>query len=597
MPTKSQSVPVIPISPGIAVGRVLLIRKRSHSTLPELRFIPAENIPAEIDRFNDAIKRTKAQLIDLKKRLEEKLNTHDADIFDAHLMLVDDRSLTGEVEKRIKENLWTAEYALYDTADHFSKIFANIADEYLQERAVDIRDVAERMMANLEEMAPAEDIDDRRIVIAPTLTPSETVTLDSSKVLGFAVESGSATCHTAILARSMELPAVAGVPPEILSSLGSDDKVIIDGFSGRLIINPDARTEESYRIRAKSADELSNELRQDKELRPETTDGFEIELAINLENADQIPELAKTGAGAVGLFRTEYLFINAPQPPDEEKQFEIYKQLLLDAEDAPVTVRTMDLGGDKLEDSLYYHNEDNPFLGLRGIRFCLYGRRDLFETQLRALLRAGLYGDLRIMLPMVSSVMEVLEVKKIILTLQEQMTEQGIEHVHHPKLGVMIETPVAALMAEHLAEHVDFFSLGTNDLVQYTMAIDRGNEKVAYLYRPSHPSILQLIRMCTAAAKKHNIYVSVCGQMASDPEMIPLLAGLGVNELSTVPGALPVIRRVIRSISMHEAEMTVRAALNCATAKETLALSMKLLQKYAPEIVTPQPIIQENDAL
>ena len=586
MLTPGQCFEVLAISPGIAVGRVQPVRRKNSTGAPVLEKISPDQVEQELALLGQTIQKTRDQLMILKQTVREKLQSvDDAGIFDAHLMLLDDRALLHEVETRIKDKLWPVEYALYDTAEHFAKVFANIPDDFLRERAADIRDVADRMIGNLSPHVEEKNSrDDRRIIVASTLSPSETAGLDSNQILGFAIETGSATCHTAILARSMRLPAVAGVPAEIITSLSVDDKVIIDGFSGRLIVNPDARTEESYRLRARSAAAFYNALEQDKKLRPETTDGFEIELAINMGSVEEISELKNTGASGVGLLRTEFLFFGTRQLPDEEKQFEIYRKILVSAEDAPVTVRTLDIGGDKLDDEIFRSQEANPFLGLRGIRLCLYERRDLFKTQLRALLRAGVYGNLRIMFPMVSSVLEVLEVKKLISEIQEELSQEKYDFVRHPVLGVMIETPAAVLMADELARHVDFFSIGTNDLVQYTMAIDRGNERVAYLYKPAHPAILKLIAETAAAAKRNNIFAGVCGQMAAEPEFVPLLVGLGINELSVDPGSVPLVRRVIRSISLYEAEKTASAAMICPNAAESLQVSMELLERCAPEI-------------
>ena len=593
MLTAGQSFQVLAISPGIAVGRVQPVRRKSSSGAPVLEEITAEMVPAELERVRKAIETTRQQLMSLQSAVREKLKSEDdAGIFKVHLQLVDDPFLLREVENRITKRLWTAEYALYDTAQHFSKVFANIQDEFLKERAADICDVSDRLLNNLTmQENSSSDRDDRRIIVASTLSPSETAGLDPRKVLGFAIESGSATCHTAILARSMGLPAVAGVPAEIINSLTADDKIIIDGFSGRLIVNPDSRTEDSYRLRARSAQAFFTELAQESSLRPETTDGFEIELAINMGNVDNISELKNTGATAVGLLRTEFLFMGQ-ELPGEEEQFEVYKQLLTAAEDAPVTVRTMDVGGDKLDNNIYRTLEANPFLGLRGIRLCLFERLDLFRTQLRALLRAGVYGNLRIMFPMVSSVLEVLETKQLIAELQQELERENVEFVRNPVIGVMIETPAAALMADELGKHVDFFSIGTNDLVQYTMAIDRGNERVAYLYKPAHPAILRLIAMTVAAARKNNIFVGVCGQMAAEPEFVPLLLGLGVHELSVDPHSVAMVRRVIRSISLYEAEKTVQQALACPHATASLELSIELLKRCAPEISS---VLEESD--
>ena len=586
MTQPSQTIQAIAVSPGIAIGRVLRLRTHSHLLEPEPHKLAPEEVEAELKRFHTAQEVTRKQLTELRERLRTRLNSQDADIFEAHLLLVDDKMFVGAVEKGISEDHYTADYALYQATEHFAAVFSGMEDEYLRERGADIRDVASRIMDNLSEAHNHEiGMDDRRIIVGNSLSPSETAQLDQGKVLGFAVETGSATCHAAILARSMKLPAVVGIPPELPDSLSAADKLILDGYTGKIIINPDARTEEAYRLKAEAAGALYNKLEQEKTLRPETTDGFMVQLAANLDTPEKIEEVKGSGACGIGLFRTEYLFLNRVQPPDEEEQFEVYKHLLIAGGDNPVIVRTLDVGGDKFNTNLYRTAEQNPFLGLRGIRLCLHERRDLLETQLRALLRAGIYGNLRVMLPMVSSVQEVLDVRGMLEHLATQLDHEGQEYVSRLSLGVMIETPAAALLAEHFAPLVDFFSIGTNDLVQYTMAIDRSNERVAYLYRPTHPAILELIRRTVEAARRHNIWVSVCGQVAAEVRVVPLLVGLGVHELSMAPASIPLVRRAIRSMSMHEAEKTAQEALRCSNAGDALALSEALVRRCAPEIL------------
>ncbi len=585
MTLPSQTLNAIAVSPGIAIGRVMRIHSRNRYQEPEAARIAPDKAEAEIARYHAAQELTRKQLHELQNQVRNKLNSRDADIFEAHLLLVDDRALTAEVENQIAKSHYTAQYALYRAAEKFAGVLAAMKDEYLKERATDIRDVTARIMDNLNDLPTGEiDLDDRRIIVAQSLTPSETAQLDAKKVLGFAVETGSATSHTAILARSMQLPALVGIPPELPEQLSADDKLIIDGYAGKLIINPDQRTEEAYRLKAQTAGKLYSELERENTLRPETTDGFMVQLAANLDSLDKLDEVKRYGACGIGLFRTEYLFMNQSKLPTEEEQLEVYKQLLIASDETPVIIRTLDVGGDKFNTNIYRTNESNPFLGLRGIRLCLHERRDLFDTQLRALLRAGVYGNLRVMLPMISSVREVVQVRAIVEELQHQLEKEGREFVSRLNLGVMIETPAAALMSEKLAPLVDFFSIGSNDLVQYTMAIDRGNERVAYLYRPSHPAILELIRKTVEAARNHNIWVSVCGQMAADAFLAPLLIGLGVHELSMAPASIAVIRRVIRSMSMHEAEKAAQAALDCANASDSLAISSELLRRCAPEI-------------
>ena len=587
MALPTQTIQAIAVSPGIAVGRTMRVTGQARYSEPEARRIGDAEIPDELARYSSALSLTRSQLMELRQEVRDKLKAQDAEIFDAHLLLVDDKAMTAEVEKGIRENHYAAEYALYLATEHFVSVFSGMADEYLRERASDIRDVAVRIFANLTNIYANNgeiDLDDRRIIIAQSLSPSETAKLDPAKVLGFAVVTGSATSHTAILARSMQLPALVGLPPELPERLTADDKLIIDGFSGKLLINPDARTEEAYRLKMAEAGQLRTQLESESELRPETTDGFIVQLAANLDSPDMVDEVKRSGASGIGLFRTEYLFLNRQTLPEEEEQFELYKKLLVGCDNAPLIVRTLDVGGDKFSANIYRSNEANPFLGLRGIRLCLHERRDILETQLRALLRAGVFGTLRVMLPMVSSVREVIEVRSLVSQLQQQLENEGKEFVSNLSLGIMVETPAAALMADRFAPLVDFFSIGTNDLVQYTMAIDRGNERVAYLYRPAHPAILELIRRTVEAANRHNIWVSVCGQVAADAAMVPLLVGLGVHELSMTPSAIAVVRRVIRSMSMYEMEQAALAALNCTNATDALAVSEALLNLRAPEL-------------
>ena len=575
----------IAVSPGIGIGRVMKLAGPGN-VAPERLEIPEEGIQGELDRFKNALEATEEQLAALQQELRRKLNNLDADIFKAHLMMVHDRAFVTEVERRIRQEKCNAEYALHETLNHFQKVFSAIKDEYLRERFLDLRDVGPRVMDNLTNAAEVMlGLDGRRVIVAASLTPSETARLDTSRVLGFVLETGSVTSHTAILARSLNLPAVVGVPGTALTDLCAADKLIIDGFSGRVIVNPDSRTEEAYRLKARAADQFHAQMRAESDLPSETIDGFSIPLAVNLDSACcDISSFKGMGSAGIGLVRTEFMFLNPHHHPSEAEQFEIYKKLLIDAGELPVVIRTMDIGGDKMAAGITTVTEENPFLGLRGIRLALRERRDLFRTQLRALLRAGVYGNLHIMLPMISGVGEVLETREIIDALSVELTDEGIEHVRELPLGVMIETPCAALIAGELSKVCDFFSIGTNDLVQYTRAIDRSNEHVAYLYHPAHPSVLKLIKMTVDGAKEGGIPVSVCGQMAADPALALLLVGLGVNELSMVDSAVPVVRRAIRSVSMCEAQELAEKALNCARASEVESLISGVLRERCPEL-------------
>lgn len=575
----------IAVSPGIGIGRVMKLAGPGN-VAPERLEISDEGIQGELERFRSALEATEEQLSALQKELRRKLNNLDADIFNAHLMMVHDRAFVTEVERRIQQEKCNAEYALHETLNHFQKVFSAIKDEYLRERFLDLRDVGTRVMDNLTNAAEVMlGLDGRRVIVAASLTPSETARLDTSRVLGFVLETGSVTSHTAILARSLNLPAVVGVPGTALTDLCAADKLIIDGFSGRVIVNPDSRTEEAYRLKARAADQFQAQMRAENDLPPETIDGFSIPLAVNLDSACcDISSFKGMGSAGIGLVRTEFMFLNPHHHPSETEQFEIYKKLLIDAGELPVVIRTMDIGGDKMAAGITTVTEENPFLGLRGIRLALRERMDLFRTQLRALLRAGVYGNLHIMLPMISGVGEVLETREIIDGLSVELTDEGIEHVRELPLGVMIETPCAALIAGELSKVCDFFSIGTNDLVQYTRAIDRSNEHVAYLYHPAHPSVLKLIKMTVEGAKEGGIPVSVCGQMAADPALALLLIGLGVNELSMVDSAVPVVRRAIRSVSMCEAQEIAEKALNCARAFEVESLISGVLRERCPEL-------------
>ena len=585
MLTPSCNIQAIPVAPGIAIGRIMRIGGNLND-VPEPVVLDDSMAGPEMIRFQTALEATRSQLEGLQKKLQEKLADSEAGIFDAHILLLDDQMLLDEVKKGILQEHFSAEYATYATIEKFSAVFNDVNDEYLKERAADLRDVGSRILKNISGFEAVKvSYNEPRIVVASNLTPSETVDLDRDFVLGFATETGSATSHTALLAKSLKLPAVVGMPRELLEHLTVADKLIIDGFTGKVIVNPDERTEESYKLKLQEEQKFYVALEEERNLPPETIDGFRIQLAANLDAEQDYAEVRQAAAFGVGLFRTEFIFMNPDELPDEECQFNIYKKLLVAAGNDPVTIRTIDVGGDKLNSGIHRASEQNPFLGLRGIRLCLHERPDIFTTQLRALLRAGVYGDLRVMLPMVSSIFELRETKEIIAGLQKQLLAEGIPCVERLKIGTMIETPVAAIMAQKFAPEVDFFSIGTNDLIQYTMAVDRSNERVAYLYRPTHPAILHLIRNTVEAAREHNLYVSVCGQMAESIMLTPLLIGLGVNELSMPTVSIPTQRRMIRSLESFACEELVAKALKCSHATEVLALVREMIERCAPEML------------
>jgi phosphotransferase system enzyme I (PtsI) len=577
----------IAASPGIAIGNILLIKEHSTSYSESSdEPIDPDKVEEEIDRFHSALDKTRNELLDLQKRIQDKLESREASIFDAHLLIVDDQMLMSEVEDVVRRQHKTADYAFFKVIERYVAAISVMPDKYIKERAADIKDVGSRVLSNLREtQRPVLDhLVEKRVIIARDLTPSDTALLDREMVQAFAIETGTNTSHTAILARSMEIPAVVGIPGEIFATLNNDDEIIVDGYIGTVITNPSQKTKELYKMKAEEEGRFYIDLIRESRLRPETVDGFTIQLASNIETINDIQAAKKFGTCGVGLFRTEYMYLNSNRLPSEDEQYETYKKLILDMNGEPVVVRTLDIGGDKLDQNISSHVEQNPFLGLRAIRLCLRERRDLLRTQLRAILRASAYGNLKIMFPMISCVEEVHEAKEFMDEIKEELAGLKIDHNIHIETGIMIETPSAALMAEKLAKIVDFFSIGTNDLVQYTMAIDRSNEKVAYLYHPANPAILELIKRVVDAARRNNIWVSLCGQMAGNPKYTPLLVGMGIHELSMSPISLGAVRRIIRKLTMHEAEKAVEEALRCSTADEALEVSLELLQKISPDI-------------
>lgn len=574
----------LPVSPGVAIGRAL--RYGTSSAEPEKRLIDADDTENELAALDLAIRNTRQDIARLHADLKQKLDSESAEIFNAHLMIVSDPGLLKDAKKLIREELFCAEYAFFTAAARYARVLREMPDEYFRERADDVRDVALRVVGQLQKEKDSSGgaSEGKRIIFARDLAPSETASLDRNLVLGFALENGSMTSHTSILARSLHLPAVVGLPPEAMSELSAADRVIIDGYSGKVILNPEKRTEETYVLKAEAAGKFYSGLQRDHALQAETRDGFTVQLAANLSSLDNLDEVKSSGAQGVGLFRTEFLLFRSSALPGEEEQFEIYRDLMLANEHKPVIIRTFDVGGDKFAPAFGKPQEANPFLGLRGIRLCLREQRELFRAQLKALLRAGEFGDLRIMLPMVSVTEEIFETRNLILELHKELAAEKKSFSKQCKLGVMIETPAAALLVDRISAVADFLSIGSNDLVQYTLAIDRSNESVSYLYQPSHPVILGLIARCVAAARRHNIWVGICGQMAGEVELVPILLGLGVNELSMECSSIGAVRRLIRALYLHQAEDLAAQVLECSTAAEALELSRRLIRSADPEL-------------
>lgn len=576
----------IPASPGIAIAPVYLSRpQEKHTVAVENTQIDPESADSEIELFKQSLERTRNEIKDLQSTLRDSLDERDAAIFDAHLLIVDDRMLSTEVVNLIRKKLLPARSAFRQTIERYISAMSSMPDQYLRERAADIQDVANRILANLDGLTDRKNVASFTgpvIVIAKDLTPSDTATLDRSHVIGFAIETGSPTSHTAILARSMKIPAVVGMR-RIFERLTNGDKVIIDGYLGMVIIHPEPETIEFYEEKLRRQERLLAELEKENRMLAETTDGYVIQLMANVEGIEGIEEVKKSCSEGIGLFRTEYLFMNKPVLPDEETQFQVYKKLAELMPDQPVIIRTLDVGGDKFDAAISLPKEPNPFLGMRAIRLGL-SRPELLKNQLRALLRAGVYGDIKILFPMISSLEELEGLLHLLEQLKDDLRERGIPFKDDIQVGVMIEIPSAVLIADQLAKKADFFSIGSNDLVQYTLAVDRSNEKVAKLYNPMHPAVIELIAMAAKAARDNQIWISCCGELAGDPLFTPLLVGLGVQELSMSPGALPAVRRTIRRLSMAEAEALVQDIRQAADSNYTATRCKDLIARIAPSI-------------
>ena len=571
----------VPASPGIAIGTALVLGSRLLHV--EKRNISPSEIEQEISNLETALEKTKKQIINLQKKIYAELKDNEARIFDAHLLIIDDYTLINSVIKTIKNDLINADFAFNEKIQYYINTISKISDPYIRERSADIRDVAQRVLANIhgQEIESIKHLPGQRIVISPDLTPSDTVAMDRENVQAFATETGSRTSHAAIIARSMKIPAIVAL--KSVSQIRNGDIIILDGYTGTVTINPSTESLKFYAIKETRGGKIRENLINDSKLRPETQDGFRIQLAANIEFLEDVTDAKNYCAAGIGLYRTEYLFINSIKLPDEEIQFKNYRYIAEKMKDHHVIIRTLDLGGDKLEEKINHNFETNPFLGYRAIRLCL-GFPDLFRTQLRAILRASIYGNIKIMFPMICCIEEIDQAIAHVNEVKDELRSKKIPFDKHIEIGIMIETPSAALIADRIAPKVDFFSIGTNDLVQYTLAVDRNSEKVAYLYQPAHPAILTLIKHVTDVAKAHGIWVSLCGEMAGDPLYTALLVGLGIHELSMSPFSMGPIRRIIRKIKMYEAEDIAEKALTCSSAEAALEHSVNYLKKIDPDI-------------
>ncbi|KIL42191.1 phosphoenolpyruvate-protein phosphotransferase [Gordoniibacillus kamchatkensis] len=535
-------------SPGIAIAKAYRMQRAE--------FVPVKekigDAKSEQERLRTAVEEARVELGKIRELTEQRLGAAKAEIFEAHIMLLEDPDLIDAALEKIENEGVNAEYALYEVAQSFIDILSAMDNELLRERAADVRDVSGRVIGRLrgQTHTAVSDIVEETIVIADDLTPSDTAQLKPAYVKGFVTEIGSRTSHSAIMARSLEIPAIVGAGAET-SEIRSGMTVILDAVEGRVLVNPSEEELEEYRRKKEAYERRRAELRRLAGLPTVSKDGHRVELAANIGSVDDLQKVLENGAEGIGLFRTEFLYMGRSSLPTEEEQYQIYKHVLEKMENKPVVIRTLDIGGDKELPYMKLPVESNPFLGLRAVRLCL-SRQDLFRTQLRALLRASRFGQLKIMFPMIAVVEEWMEAKRLLEEEKQRLLQEGVEVSGRIEVGMMIEVPAAALASEMFAKEADFFSIGTNDLIQYTMAADRMNETVSYLYQPCHPTILRLIRMVIQAANKEGKWVGMCGEMAGDARAIPILLGMGLYEFSMSAGFILPAREFIMQTSRTE---------------------------------------------
>lgn len=550
---------------GIAASDGIAVAKAYMLVQPDLSFSTKtiEDTDAEVSRFKKAIEASNADLAMIRDKAVQSLGEEEAQVFDAHMMILADPEFTGAIESKVTDDKVNAEQALHDVSTMFITTFEAMEDNaYMQERAADIRDVSTRIMSHLlgVQLPNPALIDEEVIVVAHDLTPSDTAQLDKKYVKAFVTDIGGRTAHSAIMARSLEIPAVVGTQ-DVTSSVVNDQMIAVDGLTGQVIVEPSAEQTAKFEADAKAYADQKAEWAKLKTAATVTADGKHFDVAANIGTPKDLQGVLDNGAEAVGLYRTEFLYMDSAELPTEDDQFEAYKEVLATMGDKPVVVRTMDIGGDKHLPYMPLPEEMNPFLGYRAIRISL-DRQEIFRTQLRALLRASAFGKLRIMFPMIATIQEFEAAKKIFLEEKANLVDAGVTVSDDIQLGIMIEIPAAAVLADQFAKHVDFFSIGTNDLIQYTMAADRGNEHVSYLYQPYNPSILRLVKHVIDSAHKEGKWVGMCGEAAGDPIMVPLLLGLGLDEYSMSATSVLKVRSLMKRLSTEDMKVLAEKAIN-----------------------------------
>lgn len=572
------------VSPGIARGSVFVYRTDDEE--PPLRRIAEDEVPAEIARFESALIATRAQILEMQHRIADAIGAKDAGIFDAHLLVVEDRTLIDEVLRTLTREKINVEHVFQEVANRYSKTLSEIDDPYLRERALDINDVARRVIHNLmgKTAKTLSSIDAPHILVAHNLTPSDTAQLNRHLVLGFATDVGSRTSHTAIMARSMNIPAVVGLH-DVSETLAMGDQVLIDGYNGFFIVNPSDQTLWEYGELEVKKGKVEEKLTELRETASTTKDGRHLILSANIELPEEVEFVTKNGAEGIGLYRTEFFYLNKTETPDEEEQFQNYSKVAREVLPHSIIIRTLDLGGDKFMSALDLPEELNPFLGWRAIRFCLE-KVDIFKVQLRAILRASAVGNVRMMYPMISGVDELRRANKVLEECKQELRAEGKPFNEEMEVGAMIEVPSAAISADLLAPEVDFFSIGTNDLIQYSIAVDRVNERISHLYEPTHPAIIRLIKGVVDAGHAKGLWVGVCGEMAGEIALTPLLLGLGVEELSTGAALVPRVKRAVQSLDMELCSKLVQQVLSLDSSAEIMSRCEDVARARYPELMS-----------
>ncbi|MBS6507631.1 MAG: phosphoenolpyruvate--protein phosphotransferase [Paraclostridium bifermentans] len=555
-------------SPGVALGKALVIE---HSEL-NIEKKNIENVETEVEKLQAAVEESKKELEQVKERAKVELGEHEAEIFEAHLLVLQDPELIDQTIAKIRDEKVNADFALNEVKETFVSIFESMDNEYMRERAADIKDVTNRVLRHILgiKVVDLSALSEEVILIAHDLTPSDTATMNKKMVLGFLTNIGGRTSHTAIMARTLEIAAVVGLS-DVTENVKDGDFIVFNGETGQVIVNPDEKVINEYRDLKAKFDEEKEALKQLIGKTSITLDGRHVELAGNIGSPNDLEGLIKNDAEGVGLYRTEFLYMDKEEDfPSEEEQYEAYKAVLEGMNGKPIVIRTLDIGGDKELKYFKMDEEMNPFLGYRAIRLCL-DRTDIFKTQLRALYRASVHGKLRIMFPMISSLEELLKSKEIIKEILDEMDAEGMEYSKDVEVGMMIEIPSAAVISDILAKHVDFFSIGTNDLIQYTCAVDRMNQKISYLYNQFNPAVLRLIKMVIDNAHKEGKWVGMCGEAAGDQRMIPILLGMGLDEFSMSPISILPARKFITSVKYEDMKKFANEVLTMGTAEEIKA--------------------------